>query len=47
MNMLIRNVPDELHKAFKLQCVSDSISMEKALIRLIEKATKEPGLLRK
>jgi len=36
-NMRIREVPDELHKKFKLLCVKKNISMNKYLIQMIKK----------
>ena len=36
MDMKIRNVPKEIHREFKLQCVKEGVSMNGKLIALIE-----------
>ena len=36
-DMRIREVPDELHRKFKLLCVKKNISMNKYLIQMIKK----------
>ena len=40
-NINTRTIPDEIHKAFKLYCVTKGITMEKEIINLMEKAVKE------
>ena len=41
MKMLTIRIPEELHKAFKLKCVSDGVDMASVLIQLIESYLKE------
>ena len=38
MTMLLRKIPDDIHRAFKVQCAMRRISMEQAVINLMEKA---------
>ena len=37
----IRDIPDDLHMAFKLKCVRNNISMNKCLINLMKKYVEE------
>ena len=41
--MIIRNVPESLHRDFKAQCASEGKSMQKKVIELIEKYTEKSG----
>ena len=38
---IIRDIPDELHKAFKMMCLEKDTSMNAELIRLIKQAVEE------
>ena len=40
-NINTRSIPDDIHKAFKLYCVTKGITMEKEIVNLMEKAVKE------
>jgi len=35
---MIRDIPDELHKKFKIMCVEKGVSMNAELLRLIKEA---------
>ena len=37
----IRDIPDDLHMAFKIKCVKNSISMNSCLIELMKKYVEE------
>ncbi len=37
VKMITRDIPDDLHKRFKLVCVEQGISMNKQIIELIRK----------
>jgi hypothetical protein len=41
MKMLTIRIPDELHKAFKLKCVSEGLDMVAVVTKLIESYVKE------
>jgi len=41
MKMLTIRIPDELHKAFKLKCVSEDLDMVSVVNKLIENYVKE------
>jgi hypothetical protein len=41
MKMLTIRIPDELHKAFKLKCVSEDTDMVTVVNKLIESYVKE------
>jgi hypothetical protein len=41
MKMLTIRIPDELHKAFKLKCVSEDTDMVTVVNKLIEDYVKE------
>jgi hypothetical protein len=41
MKMLTIRIPDELHKAFKLKCVSEGVDMVTIVNKLIESYVKE------
>ena len=44
--MRIRDVPDSLHRAFKLACVEENVSMNTRVIQLIERDLREKGKLK-
>ena len=39
--MLTIRIPEELHKAFKLKCVSEGVEMNTILTKMIEQYVKE------
>jgi len=39
--LIIRDIPDDLHKAFKLLCVKQGVSMNKKIIQLIKKVVEK------
>ncbi len=39
-NINIRNIPEDLKKAFKIYCVRNNMSMTEAFIKYMEKVTK-------
>ncbi len=41
MKMLTIRIPEELHKAFKLKCVSEGVDMVSVLTQFIESYVKE------
>jgi len=41
MKMLTIRISDELHKAFKLKCVSEDVDMNTVLTQMIERFVKE------
>jgi len=41
MKMLTVRIPEELHKALKLRCVSEGLDMQAVVTKLIEKYVKE------
>jgi predicted DNA binding CopG/RHH family protein len=41
MKMLTIRIPEELHKAFKLKCVSEGVDMGSVITKLIEQHMKE------
>jgi hypothetical protein len=41
MKMLTIRIPEELHKAFKLKCVSEGVEMVSVLTEFIESYVKE------
>jgi predicted HicB family RNase H-like nuclease len=41
MKMLTIRIPEELHKAFKLKCVSEGVEMNTILTKMIEQYVKE------
>jgi predicted DNA binding CopG/RHH family protein len=41
MKMLTVRIPEELHKALKLKCVSEGLDMQAAVTKLIENYVKE------
>ncbi len=41
MKMLTIRIPEELHKAFKLKCVSEDVDMGSVVTKLIEGYVKE------
>jgi hypothetical protein len=41
MKALTVRIPDELHKAFKLKCVSEDEDMNKVILKWIESYVKE------
>ena len=41
MKMLTIRIPEELHKAFKLKCVSEGVDMGSVITKLIEEYVKE------
>jgi len=41
MKMLTVRIPEELHKAFKLKCVSEGTDMGSVVTKLIESYVKE------
>jgi len=41
MKMLTIRIPEELHKAFKLKCVSEGVEMVTVLTQFIESYVKE------
>jgi len=41
MKMLTVRIPEELHKAFKLKCVSEGVDMGSVIAQLIESYVKE------
>ena len=38
---IIRDIPDDIHKDFKIMCVEKEISMNKELLRMIQEAVKK------
>ncbi len=43
--MLIRDVPDKVRKALKIQCAEEDISMNKKVLELIQSYLKRKGKL--
>jgi len=41
MDTKIRGIPDDLHRAFRLLCVGQGVSMNAALVELIRRAVAE------
>ena len=41
MKMLTIRIPEELHKAFKLKCVSEGVDMGGVIAKLIEEYVRE------
>jgi predicted HicB family RNase H-like nuclease len=41
MKMLTIRVPEEIHKAFKLKCVSEGVDMGSVIAKLMEEYVKE------
>ena len=41
MKMLTVRIPEELHKALKLRCVSEGLDMQAVVTKLIENYVKE------
>jgi predicted DNA binding CopG/RHH family protein len=41
MKMLTVRIPEELHKALKLKCVSEGLDMQAVVTKLIESYVKE------
>ena len=37
MQVVVRNIPEKLHKEFKLWCVAHDVSIQGELLRLMEK----------
>ena len=41
MEIKIRDIPDDLHRAFRLLCVGQGVSMNQALLELMRRAVAE------
>ena len=41
-SIITRNIPDELHKAFKIKCATQGISLNQAVLDLMTTWTNEP-----
>ena len=41
MKALTVRITEELHKAFKIKCVTDGVDMNTAIVRMIESYVKE------
>lgn len=41
MKILIRDLPSDVHKAFKILCVKEELSMNKKLLRMIREEVKQ------
>lgn len=39
--MIVRNVPEDLHRAFKALCVQRGVSMNAEIVRLIRESVKK------
>jgi len=40
MNLLIKNFPNDLHKALKIKAINNETSLTKLIIKLLQEATK-------
>ena len=38
---MIRNIPDEIHKEFRIMCLEKGVSMNSELVRLMKQAVEE------
>ncbi len=42
--MRIRNIPEQLHKQFRILCIRDGVSINDLIIRLMKEAVEKAGL---